>query len=286
MTSLDIYTDGACTANGTDRAKAAIGVYVDNPSLRHKNRSELLDRPPFTNQRAELAALLAGLEVVRNFPLTPPKTYRIFSDSKYALDCATRYLKSWKQNGFKTSSGGEVKNLDLIIDIDTVLQTLNKDEIKVELEWVKGHAGNTGNVRADKLATEALKQSQSRKRKKSDSGQAPTPVVEPEVEASFEESSAFLNIKFGGVVQCALELKHCFAFSGSQYRQVVRGEIPKLSIATDNFVIEHLDSKRLKISVANNQGPDEQKLWVQFPADWFLFAFDELAAHVDEHAED
>ncbi len=98
--------------------------------------------PATTNNRMEMMAAIAGLEALQR-----PCRVRLFTDSKYVLDGATKWIKGWKKNGWKTADKKPVKNVDLWQRLDA-LAALHQ----VEWRWVRGHAGNPGNERADALA--------------------------------------------------------------------------------------------------------------------------------------
>ncbi len=102
-----------------------------------------------TNQIAELRALF---EAVVAHPGADPLL--IESDSQYAIKCASEWLPSWKRKGWKTASGGAVKNLELVQSIDRAIT----DRVgPVRFRWVRGHVGNHYNEMADKLAGEAAR---------------------------------------------------------------------------------------------------------------------------------
>lgn len=102
-----------------------------------------------TNQIAELRALF---EAVAAHPGDEPLL--IESDSQYAIKCASEWLPSWKRKGWKTASGGAVKNLELVQSIDRAIS----DRVgPVRFRWVRGHVGNHYNEVADKLAGEAAR---------------------------------------------------------------------------------------------------------------------------------
>ncbi len=97
-----------------------------------------------TNQIAELTALLRAIEA---HPGDEPLL--IESDSQYAIRCASEWLDGWKRKGWRTASGGPVKNLELIRSID---QAIAARPGPVRFRWVRGHVGNPFNERADQLA--------------------------------------------------------------------------------------------------------------------------------------
>lgn len=97
-----------------------------------------------TNQIAELTALLRAIEA---HPGDEPLL--IESDSQYAIRCASEWLDGWKRKGWRTASGGPVKNLELIRSIDHAIAVRPGP---VRFRWVRGHVGNPFNERADQLA--------------------------------------------------------------------------------------------------------------------------------------
>ena len=104
-----------------------------------------------TNNIAELNALHQALVIARQ--TSSENIISIFSDSKYAIDCITTWAYSWKKNGW-SKKGGEIKNLELIIEAHTLYEKL-KD--KIEINHVKGHAGVEGNELADRMAVYTIK---------------------------------------------------------------------------------------------------------------------------------
>lgn len=141
---IHVYTDGACLRNGRPDAAAGVGVYFGPRDPR--NVSEPLEGYPQTNQRAELTAILRALDITSedDRPLT------LYSDSQYSMKCITEWLPKWRQNGFKTSRGDDVKNLDLIEPIDDMIQ--ERGRYGFRFEYVRSHEGDEGNEMADQLA--------------------------------------------------------------------------------------------------------------------------------------
>jgi ribonuclease HI len=97
-----------------------------------------------TNQIAELTALLRAIEAHPG-----PEPLLIESDSQYAIRCASEWLDGWKRKGWRTASGGVVKNLELVQAIDRAIAARPGP---VRFRWVRGHVGNPFNERADQLA--------------------------------------------------------------------------------------------------------------------------------------
>lgn len=137
---VDIHTDGACRGNPGPGGWGAV--------LRYRGHERELSggEPETTNNRMELMAAIQALEVLKR-----PARVRIVTDSKYVRDGVTLWLANWKQSGWKTSAKKPVKNADLWQRLDAA-----QDTHLVEWLWVKGHAGNPGNERADALARAGL----------------------------------------------------------------------------------------------------------------------------------
>lgn len=147
-----IYTDGSSLANGKAGSRAGVGVYFGDGDAR--NISERLEGQPQTNQRAELMAMLRALQVV---PLTD--TVEIFSDSQYSINCVTQWAIGWKNKGWKTANGDDVKNQDIIRVLLDKMDERARVGGNTLFQWVKGHATDKGNVAADRLAVAGAKMS-------------------------------------------------------------------------------------------------------------------------------
>jgi ribonuclease HI len=99
-----------------------------------------------TNNRMELMAAIQALE-----NLTRPATVRLHTDSTYVRNGVTKWLPTWKRNGWKTAAKQPVKNADLWQRLEAAMERHD-----VDWRWVKGHAGNPGNERADALANRGM----------------------------------------------------------------------------------------------------------------------------------
>ena len=78
----------------------------------------------------------------------------ITTDSQYVKNGINQWIINWKKNGWKTASKKPVKNKDLWVELDSLVQ--NK---KIEWKWVRGHSGHPENEKADQLANEAIENS-------------------------------------------------------------------------------------------------------------------------------
>ncbi len=139
-----IYTDGACSGNP---GPGGWGV-----SLRYNGHTKDLKggEAETTNNRMELMAAIMALESLKR-----PCPVTLYTDSKYVKDGITQWLPGWKARGWKTAAKKPVKNADL-------WQRLEAAQARhdVDWRWVKGHAGDEGNERADALAREGLAEHQ------------------------------------------------------------------------------------------------------------------------------
>ncbi|XP_039914392.1 ribonuclease H1 isoform X2 [Hirundo rustica] len=141
-----VYTDGCCTGNGHNRARAGIGVYW-GPGHPLNTSERLPGRQ--TNQRAEIHAACKAIEQAKSQNI---KKLIIYTDSKFTIKGITGWVDNWKTNGWRTSSGGSVINKE---DFER-LDNLAKD---MEIQWmhIPGHAGFQGNEEADRLAREGAR---------------------------------------------------------------------------------------------------------------------------------
>jgi ribonuclease HI len=137
-----VYTDGACSGNpGPGGWGATIKIGDETFEIFGGEDNT-------TNNRMELIAAIKALEYLNeNHKIT------LYTDSNYVKDGITKWIFNWKKNNWKTSTKKPVKNSDLWIQLDEIQ---NKREVK--WNWVKGHAGNLGNERADELARMGIKE--------------------------------------------------------------------------------------------------------------------------------
>ena len=96
----------------------------------------------------ELTAAIEALDA-----LTRPSTVRLHTDSVYVRSGITAWMPKWKANGWRTADKKPVKNADLWQRLDAAAR-----RHKVQWLWVKGHAGDPGNERADALANQGMRE--------------------------------------------------------------------------------------------------------------------------------
>ena len=145
---VKIYCDGACSGN-PGNAGSGLAIYSSKkkPVLLYGAYEEI-----GTNNIAELNALHQALIIASQ--THSENIISIYSDSKYAIDCITTWAYGWKANGW-TKKGGEIKNLELIIEAHNLYEKLKN---KIEIIHVKGHSGVEGNELADRMAVYTIKE--------------------------------------------------------------------------------------------------------------------------------
>ena len=136
MMVVEIYTDGACKGNPGPGGWGATLEY--NGERRELFGGEALT----TNNRMELTAVIRALEA-----LNRPSRVRLHTDSQYVQLGISEWIRDWKKRGWRTAAKKPVKNEDLWRRLDDL-----SAQHEIEWKWVKGHAGDAGNERADQLA--------------------------------------------------------------------------------------------------------------------------------------
>jgi ribonuclease HI len=137
---VSIWTDGACSGNPGPGGWGAI--------LRYGEREKELSggEAMTTNNRMELMAAIAALEA-----LSRPCRLELHTDSQYLRGGVTGWIHNWKRNGWRTADKKPVKNDDLWRRLDAAVA-----RHEIDWRWVKGHAGDEMNERADALARRGM----------------------------------------------------------------------------------------------------------------------------------
>ena len=138
--AIEAATDGACSGNPGPGGWGGLIIFDDKSELEIGGSEQNT-----TNNRMELTAAIKTLEKLKTFKLK--ENFKLRTDSKYVIEGYTKWIINWKRNGWKTSSGKSVQNLDLWQKIDQL--RING----LEMEYVKGHSGDKQNDRVDKIAT-------------------------------------------------------------------------------------------------------------------------------------
>ena len=135
--SIKVYTDGACKGNP---GPGGWGVYIQ---LNDEEKDLYGGNPETTNNQMEMQAALEALKHLKD----EDEVIELYTDSNYLRQGITEWIHKWKKNNWKTAAKKPVANRDLWIEISDL-----NEKMTVEWNWVKGHAGDPGNERADELA--------------------------------------------------------------------------------------------------------------------------------------
>ena len=140
-----VYTDGACKGNPGPGGWGAL-------LIAGQHRKELYGGESLTtNNRMELTAAIEALAALKR-----PCRVQLFTDSQYVRLGITEWLPQWKRRGWKTADRKPVKNDDLWKLLEQQIE-----RHQVHWHWVRGHAGDPGNERADELANQGIQEMRS-----------------------------------------------------------------------------------------------------------------------------
>lgn len=139
--TIHIWTDGACSGNPGPGGWGAVLKWNGHEKELSGGERET------TNNRMEMLGAIEALNALKK-----PSKVKLHVDSKYVMDGATKWIHGWKRNGWKTADRKPVKNADLWAALETAAA-----RHEIEWKWVKGHADDEMNHRADELARNAIK---------------------------------------------------------------------------------------------------------------------------------
>lgn len=152
---IKLYTDGACSGNPGPGGYAYY-IKAKGNSLECSGAEEQT-----TNNRMELLSVVKGInQALQVWPYDGIRDIKVYSDSAYVVNTVQQcWYKTWKQCGWKTKQGIEVKNRDLWEKLVNLLDSIDKRKTKASIEFikVKGHNGDKYNELVDKLAKQAIK---------------------------------------------------------------------------------------------------------------------------------
>lgn len=153
---MRVFTDGACSKNGREGAKASYACWFpENQELSKSGR--VPDDQPQTNQRGELMAIHEAIKIMQtNFPCQE-LDIQIYTDSQYSKNCLTEWIIKWVRDDWKTSSGEPVKHRDIIEDATNRLSKFKSYMIT----YVPAHTGKQDelskhNEQVDRMAVAVL----------------------------------------------------------------------------------------------------------------------------------
>ena len=134
---IKVFTDGACSGNPGIGGWGVVILINDSDPIFLKG-GEIQT----TNNRMELTATIKALKYFKKHQLIT-----LITDSKYVKDGIESWIANWKKNGWRTTSKKPVKNKELWVELDSQIAKHN-----ITWKWVKGHAGDRYNEKADFLA--------------------------------------------------------------------------------------------------------------------------------------
>lgn len=140
LNRVTAYTDGACSGNP---GPGGYGVVLLNSTGVFEFSAHVADT---TSNRMEILAAVSALNRSE-----PADQFMVFSDSKYVVNIGNLWLEGWRRSNWRKSDGRPVANVDLLKDL---VAAIARHE-RVDWRWVRGHAGNQYNERADQLARRA-----------------------------------------------------------------------------------------------------------------------------------
>ncbi|HRK37933.1 MAG TPA: ribonuclease HI [Burkholderiaceae bacterium] len=138
MNKVTIYTDGACKGNPGPGGWGVVLRAVGHEKELYGGEANT------TNNRMELMAVIEALTALKR-----PCEVALHLDSEYVRKGITEWIRGWKAKGWRTSANQPVKNADLWQRLDALVAAGGH---RIQWIWVKGHAGDPGNERADALA--------------------------------------------------------------------------------------------------------------------------------------
>ena len=138
-----VFTDGSCYGNPGPGGWGAVRVR-DGAILAQRHGAH----PATTNNRMELEAMIAGLELI-----DPAEAEDVYSDSDLVVRTLNEWAAGWERRGWKRRAG-PVRNLDLV----KRAWALAQDRPRVRIQWIRAHDGARWNEYADALATAYLRE--------------------------------------------------------------------------------------------------------------------------------
>jgi ribonuclease HI len=139
-TRVEIWTDGACKGNP---GPGGWGAWLRSGTHEKELFGGVRDT---TNNRMELTAVIEALGALKR------RSHVILhTDSQYVKNGITEWLRNWIRRGWRTADNKPVKNDDLWRKLADAAA-----KHQVEWRWVRGHAGDAGNERADQLANRGV----------------------------------------------------------------------------------------------------------------------------------
>lgn len=142
-----IFTDGSYHSSNK---KSGIGIYMGINALNIGEYYEGL-----TNNQCELLSILYTLQIIiKYYNYLSNKIINIVSDSEYSINCITKWMKNWIKNNWKTKTGDDVKNKNIISNCDKYLSHLSKlnnetnTNVQIKFIHIRSHQNTPSNIKS------------------------------------------------------------------------------------------------------------------------------------------
>jgi ribonuclease HI len=152
---LTVFSDGSALLNGTKGCRCSSATVWPNGEFPDR-AFYLPPESPRSNNRAEFYAIICAYRQADEIDPERTRTLHVFTDCMLAVKTCTEWMESWHRKGWKKSSPGEIKNLDMV----RVLYEFYNGRGTV-FTHVKAHTGKQDfnsiwNDRVDRLAYSAV----------------------------------------------------------------------------------------------------------------------------------
>lgn len=154
--NLYLYSDGGCNLTLSKSVGAYAYIIAHDDDDKEADQIKLYEDSKMildtTNNKMELLGAIEGFKRLEREKVEFGKLY-VRSDSMYLIKGVTRWIEIWKQNNWKTKSGGDVKNQDYWLKLDYY-----KTKYNPIFEWVKGHETTKLNIECDAMCSKLIKE--------------------------------------------------------------------------------------------------------------------------------
>ncbi|MFZ9000645.1 MAG: ribonuclease H family protein [Bacteriovoracaceae bacterium] len=153
---LALFSDGACRGNPGPGAWAGFAQNLAGEVLFKLEGVEVST----TNNKMELEAAVCCLEETLSYlsenKLDDTIPVYLFSDSKYVVNGAQKWMQGWKEKGWKKADKKAPENIELWKRMDSAVDSISNP---LHFIWVKGHSGHPQNEYCDQEANRLLDES-------------------------------------------------------------------------------------------------------------------------------
>jgi ribonuclease HI len=139
---VEIWTDGACKGNPGPGDWGALLRSGHTEKTLHGGELQT------TNNRMEMMAVIEALRALKR-----PCRVDLHVDSQYVMKGINEWIHGWRRRNWRKADGKPVLNSELWVLLDAEVS-----RHEVQWHWVKGHAGDPGNERADLLANRGVEE--------------------------------------------------------------------------------------------------------------------------------